>query len=180
MKLYHTLYNLIYSYLNFIEKLNFIIICKKFNKFVITDMCYIDEKYRDKLNENILKQRTYAQVTKLDLSTCFISNLNYLSSLKKLYINSSEIGDDCIKDLNLECLSVNENIKIKNLKHMTKLKFLNISNKSGVDDEEINELINLKILIVSNNDKISKIKHLIQLKHLDVSFNSAINDNSLI
>src|SRR5258708_7843128 len=102
MRLYHALYNLIYSYLNFIEKLNFRIICKKFNKYVITDMYNIDEKYRDKLNEDILKQCAYAYITKLDLATCYVPNLNFLSSLKELNINSSKIGDDCIKNLNLE------------------------------------------------------------------------------
>ena len=76
---------LIYSFLDLVDKMNYRKICKRFNKFDITDLYNIDNKYTIKLNQDILKQSTYANVTQLcvDVRTN-ITDLNFLKKLKKL------------------------------------------------------------------------------------------------
>src|SRR5437870_5140109 len=139
----NALYDYIYSYLSFIEKIRFKNVCKKFNDLRIIDLYNIKRTYTVKLNENILRQRTYAHVTELNLclnhSDSF--NLNFLTSLKNLNVEyNCKFGDESIKDLNLKILSANNNSKITKIKHMNLLKNLDISRDCGVDDNEIANL----------------------------------------
>ena len=65
--LYDALYYLIFSYLDFINKLNYRITCKKFIEYHITDLYNINTNITKKFNEHILKQREYANVTQINL-----------------------------------------------------------------------------------------------------------------
>ena len=66
------------------------------------------------------------------------------------------IDDEGIKNINLAELSANNNPKITNVNHMTKLKILYASRNCGIGDYGIKD-VNLEKLHRNNNLKISNI-----------------------
>ena len=182
---------LIYSFLDFVDKMNYREIYKRFNKFEITDLYNIDNEYTSKLNQNILKQSTYANVTQLcvDVATN-ITDLNFLKKLKRVrfinyhrntnvYDRNHGVTNDGIKYLNLEELCVGANFCITNLNQLTTLKKLDICGFScKVGDTGIKNL-KLEELDVEDNDKITNLNHMITLKKLNISWECGVNDEGI-
>src|SRR6185503_2503142 len=127
LQLHADLYNLICDYLDFIDKIHHLIVCKQFKFIKICDMYNIDSKYLKCLNDEILKN--YRDLEKLNArNNSKITTLNYMKKLKILDISDfCDVNDQGIQDLNLEELNASCNSKITTLRHMTKLKKLDIS-----------------------------------------------------
>jgi len=183
---------LIYSFLDFVDKMNYREIYKRFNKFEITDLYNIDNEYTSKLNQNILKQSTYANVTQLcvDVATN-ITDLNFLKKLKRVrfinyhrntnvYDRNHGVTNDGIKYLNLEELCVGANFCITNLNQLTTLKKLDISGSScKVGDNGIKNL-KLEELNASFNKNITNLNQLTTLKKLDIcGFSCKVGDTGI-
>src|SRR5688572_19414817 len=101
--LHNDLHYLICDYLDFIDILRLKIVCKRFKSIKIRDLYHIEWKYRQILNDQILKQ--YTDVTKLSAYiNPKITTLNHMTKLKKLNIGgqSCGVGDEGISNLNLE------------------------------------------------------------------------------
>ena len=105
------LHSLICDYLDFIDILHHKIVCKRFKSIKVKDLYNIDFKYLQNLNDHILKQ--YTDVIELKISNIYVTNLNHMTKLRKLYINwNCGVGDQGISALNLEELDVQYNPKI--------------------------------------------------------------------
>ena len=97
------------------------------------------------------------------MSTCKVLNKNL--KIKKLH--NSNVSDKVLqqeKFIDLEELDANDNKKIKNVNHLTKLKILNCSNACGIDQEGIKDLQFIEELNASGNEKIKNVNHLTKLK----------------
>ena len=85
-----------------------------------------------------------------------------------------------IKDLQLiEKLNANNNEKIKNVNHLTKLKILYCNGICGIDQEGIKDLQLIENLYATNNKKIKNVNHLTKLKILNCSYDCGINKKGL-
>jgi len=109
-----------------------------------------------------------------------ITDINHMTNLKRLRANVSKtiytclefyrsecgISDKSIESLNLEELYVNNNPKVSNIGHMTKLKVLSASSWfSNISDVSIANL-NLEKLIATDNGIITSVSHMSNLKEL--------------
>ena len=75
-----------------------------------------------------------------------------------------------LRDLQLiEKLNANNNKKIKNVNHLSKLKILDCSYNCGIDQEGIKDLQLIEELNANDNKKIKNVNHLTKLKILDCS-----------
>jgi len=88
------------------------------------------------------------------------------------------IGDDGIKDINLEKLEASCNQKISNVNHMTNLKELLARNDCGIDDRGIIN-INLEKLDADCNPRITNVNHMTNLKVLSACRNCGIDDDGI-
>jgi hypothetical protein len=181
---------LIFDYLDFIEKIRYRRICKKFKLLRITDFHDIDTKYLTKMNDDILKQHKY--ITKLYASgNAHITDVNNLVNLKKLSasgFNNNDSGihslpicglsNKGIHNINLEVLDASDNKGITKIKHMTNLTKLWINGECGVCQEEINNL-NPEELNANNNKNIIKISHMTNLRRLYASRDCGICEEEI-
>jgi len=188
MYIHQVLCNIVFTYLEFIDKHAFKRICKYTNKIEIIDLYDIDRKHLKKLNDDILLN--YKSVRRLDACSNYnITNVKHMTKLKEL-IASFECGisDNGIENINLEKLNCECNPNITNVNHMTNLKELNASmcflddpggkGGYGIDDNGIKN-INLEKLYVSYNHKITNVNHMTKLKILDASCGCGIDDDGI-
>ena len=80
----------------------------------------------------------------------------------------------------MEIICIDDNSKITNINHMTKLKELVAQGSCGINDEGINNLNNIEILYVGDNSKITNINHMTKLKELDAQGTCGISDEGII
>ena len=91
------------------------------------------------------------------ISTCKL--LNKKLKIKKL--NHLNVSDEVLqqeKFIDLEELDANENKKIKNVNHLTKLKILSCSGNCGINQIGIKNLRLIEELTANNNEKIKNKK----------------------
>ena len=153
--------------LDFLSKIRFRQVCKKFYRLEIWDFYNIDIQYLYILTDNILMG--YPFIRKLNASyNSKITNVNYMTKLQVLHAgNDCGIDDNGIKDLNLIELNAFNNSKITNVNHMTKLQILYARGDCGIDDNGIKDL-NLIKLDSSDNSKITTVNHMTKLQVLNV------------
>src|SRR5271154_3945225 len=164
------IWHVIFQHSDLLSQLRLISVCSAFNRsFFITDMYNILDIYKDRLTEQILKQKKFKRIISLDIM-CNINNISFLTNLKKLNtysINQEGINgldlielyadrNEKIKDVsfmtNLKELDANCNKKIKNVSFMTNLKKLSAQECCGIDQEGIKEC-NLIELDAGYNEK---------------------------
>src|SRR5207302_1343481 len=136
------------------------------NNLKIYDLCNINEKYLNGLNDKILKQRKFVRVIKLSATfNSKIKNVSFMTNLQKLNINGENCGvnQSEIDGLNLIELYAYDNNKIKNVSFMTNLRKLAIEENCGVNQNGINGL-NLIELYANNNNKIKNVSFMTNLK----------------
>ena len=168
----------IFDYLNFKDQINFKSLSKDyFNKLRIYDLYDIPKKYKDKLNDEILKKFPYIKYldAKSNQNIKNINNLTYLQKLNASYY----MADKDIKDLNLIELNIDGNVNITNLNHMTNLKKLSAIGFCGIHNDSIKNL-NLEELDLHCNPHITNLNHMKNLKKLKASeFLSGISDQGI-
>ena len=155
---------IIFPKLEFLDQIRFRQVCKKFYKIDITDLYNIEDKFLEKLTDEILK--AYSNVEMLNASNNpKITNLSegkiILKNLKKLDASDyCGITDEGIKDLDLVELCASYNLKITNVNEgkviLKNLKKLEAGNDCGITDEGIKNL-DLAELCASNNPKITNV-----------------------
>src|ERR1700761_6002484 len=132
--------------------------CKLFNNnLLIADLYNINNNVRSLLNDKILKQSKYKNITKLYASSNEkIKDVSQMTSTLKILNASYNCGIDQngIKDLHLTKLNASSNEKIKDVSQMAStLKNLNASFNCGIDQNGIKDL-RLTKLNVHYNEKI--------------------------
>src|SRR5271155_4809896 len=158
------IWHVIFQHSDLLSQLRLISVCSAFNRsFFITDMYNILDIYKDRLTEQILKQKKFKRIISLDIM-CNINNISFLTNLKKL--NTYSINQEGINGLDFIELYANYNEKIKIVSFMTNLKKLHASGCCGIDQEGINGL-NLIELYAENNNKIKDISFMANLKILN-------------
>ena len=125
----------------------------------IHNMYDIDDKYRKKLTDDILRQNIYSDVEELNLrSVAGVTDVNHLKNIRLLDIsatspdkdsNQHTIGNEGIKHINPTILNVECNINITNIGHMSKLKML-IATSSRIKYDDIKDLENLKSVDITD------------------------------
>ncbi len=99
--------------------------------------------------------------------------------LKKLYARGeSGIDDASLSGVNLFKLNANNNTKITNINHLSKLQILHASSICGIDNAGIQDL-DLVGLNVQGNKKIYDILHLSRLERLSAN-GSGISDTHIL
>ena len=160
------IYQLILSKADFLTQIRLRRVNKRFHvKLEIHDFNHIEDKYRNKLTDKIL--RSYPSVTKLFAAhNREICNINHLTKLQILNATGScGVTDATITNLNLIELIAWDNTKITNVNHMTRLEILDAGRGSGIGNDGIVGL-DLKVLNVSYNENITNISHLTNLEVL--------------
>lgn len=108
-----------------------------------------------------------------------LSPLTLLKNLEELWINGNNIKNlDALKGIKLKALSISSNIcDITSLKHLSSLKYLNLSHCKLSDISPLKDLINLEELNLNNNQitDISPLKNHINLKSLSLMNNHVQN-----
>lgn len=127
---------------DFDDQISLLKVTKELNQNLrIYDFYNINNKYKQKLNNDILKR--YKHIKYLDAS-----------SLVNSYFNN--ITNEGIKHLNLKVLNANYNVKITDdgIKHMVNLKKLYAKGICGITDKGIKNM-NLEYLNITCNSKIT-------------------------
>lgn len=164
------LWYIIFKLCDFKEKLAIVLTCKVFkNNFYINDLCRIDNKYINVLNDNILKsdifQNTYALCTVFNKN---ITNISFLTNLKELNASSEcNISQNSVDKLHLTKLRIWSNNKITNISFMKSLKELDISN-CNISQKDIVRL-DLVAFCSSFNHRINNVSFMTNLKKLNIS-----------
>ena len=175
--------HIIFEESNFIIKLRLLEVCKYFSETLsITDLSNIKFNHSYKLNENILRQKKYLQITNLDVLNSRISDISYLTNLKYLRCLSSYnlINQKSIQNLNLITLIANNNSNITDISHMTNLQNLSAEGCCGIMQKSM-ENLNLQTLSLTDNKTIINISHITNLHTLKIEgTNCAIGQDSLI
>ena len=153
------------------------------NNIKITNLYDIPEKYLKKLDQQIIEQKKYKFVEKLNAcNNKKIKNVNHMRYTLKILNCGWNCGIDQngIFLLDLIELYATNNKKINNVNHMKrKLKILYCCGDSAIDQKGIYEL-NLIKLGAGNNKKINNVNHMKgALKILDCSWNCGINQNGI-
>src|SRR5271154_6148478 len=79
------IWHVIFQHSDLLSQLRLISVCSAFNRsFFITDMYNISDIYKDRLTEQILKQKKFKRIISLDIHLCNINNISFLINLKKL------------------------------------------------------------------------------------------------
>ena len=201
--LYRQIYQLIFDFLDLIDKLTYRQVSKEFKNFHITDlMSFKNYNYLLLLNETILKQHLHTKKLLAPHNTN-ITQLNFLVHLQELYLSGSDRSSNCsINELtNLRKLTLSNFPSITDLNTLTKLEVLKIYGSNAIDNQSIKELnlsefacssylhvtsfthmTNLKRLSIQGSDcsvKNDDIRGL-DLTYLDISFNTSITDLSFL
>ena len=122
--IYEILCSIVFNYLDFYDKYTFKRTRKFMNKIHITDLFDIEDKYLENIDDDILLNHRFA--IRLYICDRKISRVNHMTKLKELDASyDCGIGDNNIKDINLEKLNANHNQNISDVNHMTNLKELN-------------------------------------------------------
>ena len=171
-------WNIIFDKSGFIEQIRVRQVHKDLLKLQIVNLHTIDGKYLYLLTDNILLN--YPHIKFLNAhDNKKITSVNHMSKLIKLNAGCQcGIGDDGIKDINLEILNAYNNVKITSLNHMPKLINLNAGYHSGIGDNGIKD-INLQILNTWNNSKITSVNHMSKLINLDAGWNCGIGNDGI-
>ncbi len=128
------------------------------------------------MDNNILIK--YKDIEQLNLRrNRLVTDLNFLTKLKKLNITGHEIRDQGIKGLNLEILIANGSC-ITKLNHMTNLRKLDISFCYQFDKNGINNL-NLETLSAYHTPNITDVNSMTKLKRLSVGEFCGIDDHGI-
>src|SRR5271168_5281760 len=171
------IWHVIFQYSDLLSQLRLISVCSAFNRsFFITDMYNISDIYKDRLTEQILKQKKFKRIISLDIM-CNINNISFLTNLKKL--NTYSINQEGINGLDLIELYAGRNEKIKDVSFMTNLKKLHASGCCGIDQKGIKGC-NLIELDASYNEKIKNVSFMTNLKKLYAGRNEKIKDVSFM
>src|SRR5436309_652283 len=131
-------WNIIFDYCDFLSKIRLRQVCKfLYNNLQIIDFYHIDDKYLDKLTDDILKN--YNHIKYLNAyNNSKISDVNWMINLKELNARDNcVINQKGIQNLNLIKLNVRYNSKITDVSMMTLLKELDASDNCGIDQNGI-------------------------------------------
>src|SRR5271169_6080493 len=157
------IWHVIFQHSDLLSQLRLISVCSAFNRsFFITDMYNILDIYKDRLTEQILKQKKFKRIISLHIM-CNINNISFLTNLKKL--NNYSINQEGINGLDLIELDADRNEKIKDVSFMTNLKKLHALGCCGIDQEGIKGC-NLIELDANYNEKIKNVSFMTNLKKL--------------
>ena len=176
------LHQLILDYTDFLTQIRIRCVNKLFYlKLEIRDFFHIAGKYQDLLTDNILRSYPFIRKICVRISDPKITTLNNFTHLEQLHAGAlTDISDKDIRDLtNLTFLNAYHNPLITNVNHLTKLKVLDATMRSGIDDVGLYNL-NLKELHVWGNIKITNLNHMTTLEILDVSGECGIGDEGII
>ena len=115
-----------FSLLPFIDKVNLVQACQTFNQsFLITDFYDIDQKYLDRLTDDVLKNKWY--IERLNVrDNKKVTKISHITGLKDLNcMGKSRVTDNEFVNMNLYKLNAHNNPTIKRIGHMTNLTYLN-------------------------------------------------------
>lgn len=204
------IYGIIFNFLNFKTQISYKRVCKKFNNFMITDLYNIEYECRFNLNNNILKQDHYSKIEQLDLSYAqrgsrytnfYVSDLNFLTNLKKLNISNwmnvttqiyDRIKNNMQYDVNKEIMKLNvyNNHLIDGGRHIF---IITSGNHLGVIEEcgltgpvefRYENIMNLKLeelIMVNQRYFVGPLNHIQTLTTLDVSgYCCRVHDSDII
>ena len=120
------IWQIIFEHCDFLSKVRLTQICKLFHdNLQIIDFWYIEDKFKNKLTDDILKN--YKYIIKLDTQNNIkindVSWMSYLQELDSSY--NCGIDQNGIKNLNLIKLNAHDNTKIKDVSWMSNLEELN-------------------------------------------------------
>ena len=176
---YYNLWFSIFEQLDFLSQQSFIFICRNTkDNFYITDLYNIDNKYLNRLNNDILQNDIFQFVTKLKANNKII-NVSFMTNLKKLdAFGNCGIGQDGIRGLNLVELNAYCNGKITDVSFMTNLKILDAWGDCGIGQDSIHGL-DLVELNARNNRKITDVSFMTNLKKLDAWGYCGINQDGI-
>jgi hypothetical protein len=172
------------QYLCLRDKLNLRNCCKLFSTLQIIEIYPVDDGLIKQIEINtmgqILRQEKYKSLQILRLIDSLSMDLNFLTHLKMLNIQGSEIRDQDISALsNLQGINVSGCQNITDLNNCHSLRILVACNETGLSDQSIKDLRFLEFVNVSNNSKITTISHTNRLKTLVARSKSGISDHSL-
>ena len=170
----------IFNLLDLKSQLSLLFTCGSFkNNLSIIDLCDIDAKYLKVLTNDILRFDIFKYVTKLKANNMKITNVSFMTNLKKLVVlSSSGIDQNAINGLDLVELDACNIEKITNVSFMTNLKKLNAWGNCGIDQYDINGL-DLVELNAGYNNKITDASFMKELKILYTSGNCGIDQNGI-
>jgi hypothetical protein len=120
--------------------------------------------------------RSYTFIRKINLSLTSMLDISYLTRIENIKVNTA-MTDDNIKHLNPVKFNMGYNQKISDLKHMKKIKKLNIS-RSKIEDEGLSSL-NPEILISNGNKNLFDFNRMTNLRYLYLCFSSEIDNSAL-
>ena len=180
---------------NFLTKIRLSCINKFFYENVqIHDLMNISKKYLFELNDQILKQKKFKNLKRLDARRDYDINQNGIDGLNLIELNVQDnekiynvtfmknlkilnASNDCgidqngIQGLDLIELKMSNNVKIKNISFMKNLKILYVNGLKNIIDQQNIELFDLIELHASHNKHITNISFMKNLKILDASGN---------
>lgn len=173
------IFHILHKKIDFKTKLNLMATCKYFEQQL--PIRSLSDIGINKFTNNILKQKKYTNIKKLNLSKNYYHiDISHLTNLQSLNCNGTSITQKSIEKLNLRKLFLNNNTLINNISHMTNLIVLKMCGKSRIRQNLLDELnlfelrcgiyieaynfshmSNLKILYAShyrvNNESIKKL-----------------------
>lgn len=175
----------IFDFCDFKTQLIILSLCSYLNCLRIDDLYNIDFNFKKLLTNEILQQKKYSYVTKLDASYIYRSNqITDVSKMKHLKILNA--GYDCgidqngINGLSLTELNATDNKKIKDVSFMAPtLKILRAVGNCGIDQKGIANLSLVK-LNANFNKNITDVSFMSStLKILFAEGNCGIDQNGI-
>ncbi len=178
-----------FDFMPFSDQIAFRKTCKKHYNLYIKDLCNIPSKIAKKITNDVLNQKVYNKLEKLNCSdNTKLTFIPKLETLRTLVCKHNNLIYD-LKGLNLTELDCSNNpniIDISHLKNLKKLTCTDISNISNIVElknltelnctnnlalKNINNLLNLKILKCGGISRVSDISSLVNLEFLYCSNN---------
>ena len=140
----------------------------------ITDLYHIPEKYRRRLNDNILRKYQYVKYL---YSSRKITDISYLTNLVELNAPLGTLIGDAQTLLlqKLEKLVAKSNEHFIDINHLQNLKILNISDNCMITNIGIQNCTNL-IKLNINHTNINNINHLVNLRELNCAGSSLVTE----
>src|SRR5271154_6723303 len=174
LDIWHT----IFHHCDLLSQLGLFSACSEFyHSFFITDISHIQGIYRYKLTNSVLKQKKFSRIIRLYLASTNISDISFLTNLKKLRINNM-ISQQNIQALNLIELDIDYTVQIKDISFMTNLKKLYARGICGVDQQSIRGL-DLIEFDASLNEKIKDVSFMTNLKELSITNNCGVDQRGI-